>query len=204
VRSGLAEIPRRRGDSALGSGKRAGETPALRKLLEEFCGVEEDCDGTIVHEVDGHVRLEDACLDANAERSKCGDKLLIERFAELRRSGENEARPAAASGVAVQSELRDGKDGAAGIEERTIHFALVVVEDAEIDDFLGHRNGGGGGIFASYRYEDHQSWADFAGDAAFYRNACAGDSLENDSHRSNRMILHCERRVLVSLFAQLN
>ena len=50
----------------LGAGKRAGETPALRKLLEEFCGVEEDCDGTIVHEVDGHVRLEDACLDAGA------------------------------------------------------------------------------------------------------------------------------------------
>jgi len=64
TRSGLAEIPRRRGDSALGSGKRAGETPALRGLLEEFRGIEEYGDGAIVYEIDGHVRLEDACLDA--------------------------------------------------------------------------------------------------------------------------------------------
>jgi hypothetical protein len=54
---------------------------------------------------------------------------------------------------------------------------LIVVEDAEIHDFLGHRGGGGGGVFAPDRYQRDEAWADFARDATFDGYARAGDSL---------------------------
>ena len=43
-------------------------------------------------------------------------------------------RPAAARGVAVERELADDERGAAGVEQRPVHRAGVVVEDAQVRD----------------------------------------------------------------------
>src|SRR5208282_1551222 len=92
-------------------------------------GVEQNRDGPIVHELERHVRLKDTGLDAHAKRPQRAHKFLVERFPQFRRRRVDEAGAALAARVAVQRELRDGERRAARIEERPVHFPLVVAED---------------------------------------------------------------------------
>ena len=148
------------------------------------------------------MRLENAGFNAYAERPERENKFLVERLAEFGRSGEKEAGPAPAARVGVESELRNGENGACVIEERAIHLALVIIEDAEIYDFLRHRNSGGRRILAPDGDERNEARPYRARDAAIDGNACTGDSLEYDSHVSRRMILHCGARDLVLVSAR--
>ena len=89
--------------------------PPLLELRERVT-VEHDRHRAVVHELDVHLRAEDARLDRHAERAQLGAEPLVERLRLLGRRGLREARPVALRGVRDQRELRDDEHRAATSE----------------------------------------------------------------------------------------
>ena len=136
--------------------------------LEKFIGIEEDGDRTVVDDLDRHVRLKDSGCDAYSERLQGADKFFVERSALLRRCGVNEAGPALAARVAVERELRNGEYCAAHLQQRAIHFALIIAENAQVHDFFGRGCGRSWRIVSSHGDEDCEARANFARDVAVH------------------------------------
>ena len=68
------------------------------------------------------------------ERGELPHERVDQRLGLLGPSGRDPTRAAATRGVAVERELADDQRGAAGVEQRTIHRAGVVVEDPQVRD----------------------------------------------------------------------
>src|SRR6202034_7881 len=105
---------------------------------EKFIGIEQDGDGAIVHEIDGHMRLENSGGHGDFQRFERAHELAITRLALFRRSGAQKTRAALSAGVAIQSELRNYQHGAADVEKRKIHFSRGVVEYSKLGDSSRH------------------------------------------------------------------
>jgi hypothetical protein len=150
--------------------------------LERLVGIQQDCNRAVVHDFDGHVRLKDSGLDANAQPSQSPTKLVVQFPAQLGRRCLYETRPPLPARVAVQCELRNCKCCAARIEQRTIHFPILVREDAEVGNLFGHCGRDGGCILAADSQKNHEPGADFAGDAALHDYSSAADALYDGSH----------------------
>jgi MFS family permease len=152
---------------------------------EKFVGIEQDRNGAVVHQLDGHVRLKHAGGHAHFQSFKRTDEFFVTGFALIGWRGPEKTGPALAAGVAIKSELGDGEDGAADIEQRAVHFALLVVEDSEVHDFFRHRHRSFGSVVAADSDQHDESAADFAGHVAIDLNPRAGHSLNYGSHRSD-------------------
>src|SRR5579885_3432612 len=147
-----------------------------------FVRVEKNRDRPFVDKLDRHHGLEDAAGDGDAEAAKGFAEGFVEGFGLLGRSGGDEAGAALASGVTVESELRNDEGGALCIQQGAIHFAVVVLEDAQVGAFFGQGCSGRGRIIATDAEQNHQAGADFSGDAAFDGYAGAAYALQDGSH----------------------
>jgi hypothetical protein len=94
----------------------------------------------------------------------------------------NEAGSAAPTRVTVQSELRYHKDCATRIEKRAIHFSLLIVKDAQVDDFFSHDCGRFGCVRTSNAQQDEESRGDFPGHTCFDHDAGLTHALDHSSH----------------------
>jgi len=61
-------------------------------------------------------------------------------------------------------------------------FLLVVLEDSEVCDPLGHACGDYGSVIVSDTEQYQKTRRDFSGDAAIHGYACAAYTLDNGSH----------------------
>src|SRR5580704_12398131 len=152
------------------------------RCSKKFIGIEQDGHRAVVHQLNGHVRLKDSRLDVYAKCLQRADEFIVERFALFRRRGLNEAWAPLAACVAVERKLRDGKNRAADVEQRTVHFALLIVEYTQVCDFFRHNRCRGSRVFAPDGYEHEQSGGDFATHAAVDHHTCAGHALHYGSH----------------------
>jgi hypothetical protein len=128
------------------------------------------------------VGLKNAGFDVDAVLGHSANEFLVQSPAQFRRRGLNEAGPATATSVSVQSELGRGEKRAARVEKRAIHFAFGVAEDPQIDNSFGHRIGGHSGIVAADGEQNHQAGSDFAYDLAIDDYTGAGYALDDGSH----------------------
>src|SRR5688572_32414359 len=92
--------------------------------------VEEQGDGTIVHELDVHVGLKLAGLHLQLQRAKLQNERFVDRTGRCRALGLVEGRTTAAATVAAQRELRHGKHRAMHIGDRQVHLSSSIVEHA--------------------------------------------------------------------------
>ena len=103
-----------------------------RPYLECVIGIDQDRHRTVIHQVQRHVRLKHARFHANSEGLQRFHEILVKRLTLFGWSGLVEARAALPADVTVEGELRNRENRAASIEQRTIYFALIVIEDAQI------------------------------------------------------------------------
>ena len=87
---------------------------------------------------------------------------LVDRLGLLRRRRVREARAVALRRVGDQRELRDDERGAAGVEERAVELAVVVLEDPQPRDLAGEPLRVGSGVAARDAEQDAQPGADLA------------------------------------------
>lgn len=166
-------------------GATSGETRLARNLrcdLEKLVGIEENGDGAVVGEFEKHMGLKNSGFDRDAQSFRSLNELFVEGFAKFGRRGLNEAWAALPASVSVESELRDGEQRAAHVEQREVHFSLLVVEDPEPDDFVGHRDGGFGRVVASHGNQGYKALADFAGHTSIHQDAGFTDALDHGPH----------------------
>src|SRR5580700_8315578 len=83
--------------------------------LEELFCVDEDGNGTVVDQLDGHVGCELAVGHRNSERGQLRPQELVEAARPRRRRGCNERRAPPPPHVAVQGELRNQQERSAGV-----------------------------------------------------------------------------------------
>ena len=68
------------------------------------------------------------------------DKMNVHHGAEFS-GGLDEAGTATFAAIGVKGELGDGQDGANRVEDGAVHFAVVVIEYAEVDGLAGEKPG---------------------------------------------------------------
>jgi len=65
--------------------------------------------------------------------------VLKETFCNYWRRSIGEAGAAAPAHIGIERELRDDQNFSAGIEEGTVHLALIIAKDAQIDNLIYQR-----------------------------------------------------------------
>lgn len=155
---------------------------ASGRNLKRLLRIEQDRDGTVVSQFNGHVSLKNSRFNLDAESLEGVNEFLVEFFAFVGRRSLNETRASAAASVTVESELRDGEDRAARIGKREIHLAVFIVEDSEVHDSFRERSRGRGRVLTSDGDENEKARSDFTGYVIFDDNARAGNALKNGSH----------------------
>jgi hypothetical protein len=95
-----------------------------------------------------------------------------------------EARAVPLRGDRKQRELADDERVAAGVEKRTVEPAVVILEDAELRDLLGQRDGVGHDVARGDAEQDAETGAD----RTARRHGCAGDPLDDRLHASRSRI----------------
>src|SRR3989442_4570636 len=115
-------------------------------------------------------------------RSQATHKLLVETRGFLWRRGLDEAGPALASRIAIERELRNNQRRAAGFQERPIHLALLVIEDAQVCDLLGEISGLLSRVAAGHAQEHEQARGDLPRGTSLDHDAGAADALHDSSH----------------------
>ena len=149
---------------------------------ENFIGIEENGHGTIVGELDGHVRLKNACLDADTQRRYGTNEFFIKNLSLFRRRCLNKTGPTATARVTIQSELGYRKDCTTNIEKRAVHLSLIIVKNAQVHDFFSNHRGSFGRVRASNADENDKAHADFPGHASIHHNAGPAHALDHRSH----------------------
>lgn len=106
---------------------RPAATPTAGRTLQ----VEDQRHGTVVHELDTHLRPKSPGLDFTAAPPQLLHQALDEHSRVLGRRGPDERRTAPAAQVAQQRELGDDQDAAADRFEVEIHPSVGVLEDSQ-------------------------------------------------------------------------
>ncbi len=123
-------------------------------------------------------------------------KVLIQRLGLLGGGGRDEARPVAATRVAVQRELAHAQDLA--LAQRLVHVPVAVGEDAQRAYLPGQALGGRGVVLAGDAQQHEQARSDLGDEPIVDPHGGAGDPLHERAHR--RAVSHprtCSRGFLV-------
>src|SRR5690349_11917190 len=139
---------------------------------------QDDRDGPVVHELDLHPGAEDAGRDLDAEVAQRRAERLVQRLRPLRAGGRREARAVALRRVGEERELADDERRAAGLEERAVELAGVVLEDAQARDLAGEALRSGGVVAGADAEQDAEPGADRSPGG----RARADDALDDRSH----------------------
>ena len=89
---------------------------------------------------------------------------------------------AALGAVAQQGELGDHQHAAAGFRQGPVHLALVILEDAQVNDLVGQPVGINFGVAIGHAQQDHQPGADFAHHFAGHGDTGPADPLYDGFH----------------------
>ena len=136
----------------------------------------------VIDKFDLHVGPKLPGCDGNALSLDGMDERFIERNSDGRRSGIDETGAAAFTAIAVEGELADDQDAAAGFGDIEVHFAVGVAKDSEARDLVGQPVGAIGRVVMRHAEQDEQPPADLADDVAFDADAGFGDSLNEGTH----------------------
>ena len=107
----------------------------------EIVGVEDDSDRAVIDEVYVHHGAELSGGDLHTMLPEFGVENIIELFAEFGPGGFDETGATPFATVGVKGELGDGQDVANRVEDGAVHFAVVVIEYAEVDGLAGQEPG---------------------------------------------------------------
>jgi hypothetical protein len=110
-------------------------------------------------------------------------KQVYQGAGDIRVGGVDKGWTAALAGVREKRELGDYDGTPACALQREIHFALVVFEDAQVDDLINQGLCLAGTIALSHPKQDDQAWPDLGNDPAFHRNPSMRNPLEDGSHQ---------------------
>jgi len=96
--------------------------------------------------------------------------------------GTGKGRPVAFAAVGVQRELRDHEQLAAGVDNRAIHFALLVCENAQVRNLVAKRLRTLFVVLFADAQENAQARTDFSNDFVSHGYTSFADSLKDDAH----------------------
>jgi hypothetical protein len=130
-----------------------------------------------------------AGLSLDALLSQQLSKPVHQGAGDIRVGGVDKRRAAALAGVSEKGELGDYDGTPACSQQRAVHLALFVFEDAQVDDFIHQGLGLAWTIALSDPKQDDQSLPDLGDDPTFHRNPAMGNSLEDGSHRLDHLII---------------
>src|SRR5580692_10865158 len=174
-------------------------TATLGRGLERFFAVDKDCDRTFIHQLHRHHCLKNSASHLNAKILQRVTKLFIELLRDFRRRCGNITGPALPARVTIQRELRHRQRFAFHLEQRAIHFPLIVFKYPQIRGLFRHRQRNGSTVFFSHAYENHQAVADFAGNISVHRNFRAAHPLHHQPHRfSSAPAIPLDRSIIYS------
>jgi len=91
--------------------------------------------------------------------------------------------PDGGPGLGGEGELADDQRRAADVEERAVHPALGVAEDAQVHHLSGEERRLGVVVVAHRADEDHEAGADLAGNPPVDLHPGPGRPLDQRSHR---------------------
>jgi hypothetical protein len=144
--------------------------------------LEQQGDRPVVHELDLHVRAEDAgghVGPAGAERVGEG---VHQRLGLLRPGRVDVGRSPSLARVAVERELADDEHRARHVGHRPVHDSLVIGEDAQLPELAGQLLGVRGVVVVGDAHEHAQAGADAAHHLAVDRHGRAGHPLDESAH----------------------
>src|SRR5579883_2382738 len=107
--------------------------------LLEMLAIEPDRDGSVIAEVNVHLSPEDTASYRNPIAGQHAFELLEEGFRQGRCSCGREAGTAASARIRIECELRDHQSRAMAVEQRTVHFPLLVLENAQMNNLVNER-----------------------------------------------------------------
>lgn len=93
--------------------------------------------------------------------------------------------PVTFTAIAVEGKLRNHEERAVNVGDRSIHFALSVIENAQVSNFIGKRLGIRFIVLLADSQKDAQAPTDLSNDLVAHGDARFGDSL-NDSPHANQ------------------
>ena len=97
--------------------------------------------------------------------------------------------PPAAATVAVERELRHRQDGAADVEQRAVHLAVAVGEDAQIGTLFGAEAQVLFVVAGAEADQEEQALLDLADDCIIDSDAGLADALDEGSHRGDSFVI---------------
>src|SRR5260370_2505542 len=105
-------------------------------MTSQLLTVEPNRDRSLIPSLNSHRRSKNPTCDSKPIASKSILEMLKEGFCDYRRRSIGKAGTAAPARISIQRELRDDQDFSTNIEKRTVHLALIVTEDTQIDNFI--------------------------------------------------------------------
>ena len=90
--------------------------------------------------------------------------------------------PVTFTAIAVESKLRNYEKRAANVRNRSVHFALCVIENAQVSNLIGKRLSIRFIVLLADSQKDAQAPPDLSSDLVAHGDARFGDSLNDSPH----------------------
>lgn len=128
--------------------------------LKAFFGVNEEGYRAVIDQFDLHGCLKPACGDRYSPPLHFFDETLVNGLGVDGRSGIGISGPSSLAAVSVESKLRDNKHFFTEIQQRTVHFPLIVIKDPQIGDLVDHPLDFCGSVGSMDSDKNHKTTAD--------------------------------------------
>ncbi|SRR5579875_717757 len=139
--------------------------------------VQPNCDRTLIPNLNSHRSTKYPTCNSKPITSKNFLEMLDESLCNDWRRGIGKAGAASPASIGVEGELRDDQHFAANIEQRTVHLAFIVAEDAQVDNFISQGLDLNLAITLAYSQQDQQTLTYLAHDLPVYGHAGMTDTL---------------------------
>jgi len=120
--------------------------------------------------------------DRHAATLDGSDELFVQTFGEFRFGSANETRPPAFAAIAQQGELADDQHLPADLQQGTIHFAFVILEDPQPRGLLCHVFDVAGLIVRGNAQQHEHAAIDLSHDFLVDDDTGPADALHAGSH----------------------
>src|SRR5574340_1128541 len=158
-----------------------------RRDCEPLLEIEPDGHRAVIDDFNFHVRAKVTLLHRYAVTGKIGGEPVHQRAGHLGWGSIDERGPIAARGVGVQGELRNHQRLSADIQDRQVHFSMVILEYPQVGDLFGQRSRCFSGILRSDPQEDDIPPSDSRDLLPLDRHTAAADALNDPPHQGSPM-----------------